>query len=367
MFGIIKSFSVVLIPWMLALLCSPSRALATPASYKPEVIKDTRELGGYNELLPYVLPSPHQEDAGTCLYMSLTGVAEWWLARLNPQLSRSSNGPVDLSERYLINASEAKENQKRVENWRTDSIEIFNATRKSLLNSSYPFAKGWYREDSKGDIFPAEPGAPGSTYGVIINWFDNLKSVLTGYVYLPYFERDILFADPDENEWNVGLNPPGIVERVKRALVENKAPVQVIYNHESYWHSVFVVGFDDTRANRDCGFVESSLRYFDELQREFTKKAETAPSESARKDFLRRAKIQRESKSKLQKSYNAAGGCRGQGVFYVRNSEFYGADGTYDYDSSTKGDEKPYAPKIMLFEYEWLEHLSNHIVQINVR
>lgn len=358
---------MLLVFWGLALVCIPANALATPANYKPEIIQDTRTLGGFNELVPFVLPSPHQEDSGTCLYMSLTGVAEWWLAKLNPLMSRSSNGPVDLSERYLINASEAKENQTRIKNWRTDSIEIFNATRKSVLNRAYPFSKGWYREDSKGDIFPAEPNAPGSTYGVIINWFDNLKSVLSGYVSLPYFERDILFADPDENEWNVGLNPPGIVERVKRTLVEKKAPVQVVYNHESYWHSVFVVGFDDTRPSRNCGFVESSIRYFDELQRDFTKLAESAGTETERKEYLRKAKIQRESRSKLRKSYDAAGGCRGQGVFYVRNSEFYGADGTYDYDLNQKGEEKPFAPKIMLYEYEWLEHLSNHIVQINVR
>ena len=352
---------------LLGAVCSPSFAVATPASYKPEIIKDVAALDGYNELLPYVLPSPHQEDAGSCLYMSLTGIAEWWLARLNPGISRAANGPLDLSERYLINASDVKENQKRIVNWRTDSIEIFNATRKSILNRDYPFAKGWYREDDEGDIFPAKPGAAGSTYGAVINWFDNLKSILATHVNLPYFEKDVIFADPDENEWNVGLNPPGIVERVKRALVEKKAPVQVVYNHESYWHSVFVVGFDDSRSSRNCGFVESSIRYFDELQREFTQKAGLAKSDAERKDYLRKAKIQRGSRDKARKSYEAAGGCREKGVFYVRNSEFYGADGTYDYDPENNGEEKPYAPKILLFEYEWLEHLSNHIVQISVR
>lgn len=340
---------------------------ATPASYKPEIIADVGTLGGYNELVPYVLPSPHQEDAGTCLYMSLTGIAEWWLARLNPSLSRASNGPLDLSERYLVNISENKKYQTRVENWRTDSIEILNATGQSVLNSAYPFAKGWYREDSKGDIFPARPNTLGSVYGVIFSWYDNLKSITSGFVQLPHFKRDILFADPEENEWNVGLNPDGIVETVKQALVKNKAPVQVIYNHESVWHSVFVVGFDDDRDSRECGFVESSMQYYGELEREFRLKAQQAANDADRKKYADKAKIQRANRLKLSKSYEAAGGCRGRGVFYVRNSEFSGSEGTYDYDPTVKGDERPYAPRIMLFEYEWLEHLSNHVTQISVR
>lgn len=338
---------------------------ATPASYKPEIIENINSLQGFSDLVPFVLPSPHQEDAGSCLYMTLAGVAEWWLARLNPSLSRVSNGPIDLSERFVINASDKPKNMRNVANWRTDSIEILNAEGRALLNSTYPFTKGWYYEDSKGDIFPAFPGSAGSEYGVILNWFDNLKSVATGYVQLPKFKREVIFADPEENEWNVGLNPPNIVEKVKSILVTKKAPVQVIYNHESYWHSVFVVGFDDERSSRECGFVESSIRYFDELQRELTQKAAKASSEAERKSITKRAKIQRTSRDKVKNSYKAAGGCRGQGVFYVRNSEFYGFDGTYDYDQTARGDEKPYAPRIMLLEYEWLEHLANHVTMIS--
>lgn len=352
--------------FLLGSLLLSSFAYATPASYKPEIIENTASLGGYNELVPYVLPSPHQEDGGTCLYMTLTGIAEWWLARLNPYTSRASNGPLDLSERFVINASDRKKNLQNVQNWRTDSIEILNSEGRAVRNANYPFTKGWYREDSKGDIFPAAPGSEGSEYGVILNWFDQLKSVTSGYVELPKFKREVIYADPSENEWNVGLNPPDIVEKVKHALVTQKAPIQVIYNHESFWHSVFVVGFDDDRSNRDCGFVESSIRYFDELQRELHQKAQKTSSDSERHALLKRAKIQVSSRDKLKKSYAAAGGCRGQGVFYVRNSEFYGFDGTYDYDSSQTGEEKPYAPRIMLLEYEWLEHLANNITLITV-
>ncbi|MEN9824531.1 MAG: hypothetical protein RI953_276 [Pseudomonadota bacterium] len=344
-----------------------SAALATPTHYKPEVVKDISTLGGFNQLVPYIIPSPHQEDAGSCLYMTLTGVAEWWLARLNPYASRASNGPLDLSERHVINASGLKKNTKNVENWKTDSIEILNATGRGILNSVYPFTKGWYREDSEGDIFPAPANQNGSSYGVIINWFDNLKSVTKGHVELPKFNRTVIYADPESDQWNVGLNPPGIVEQVKDALVQNQAPVQVIYNHEGFWHSVFVVGFDDNRENRQCGFVESSIKYFEELTRDWMAKAAQTDSAQKRAEYLKKAKDSRSRGNKLKSSYLQAGGCRNQGVFYVRNSEFYGSDGLYDYDVSKTGEETPYAPKVMLFEYEWLEHLANHVVQIGVR
>ena len=360
-------FRVVLAAFVLTSFISVKAALATPKAYKPEIINDTRTLGGFNALLPYVLPSPHQEDSGTCLYMSLTGIAEWWLAKLNPRVSRSSNGPLDLSERYLINASAYKKHQKNVLNWKTDSIELFNATGRSALNKAYPFTKGWYREDSKGDIFPARPEQSGSLYGVNINWFDNLKSIVSGYIELPKFTRTVLFADPDSDQWNVGLNPPGIVAQVKAALVENQAPVHVIYNHEGFWHAVYVVGFDDERENRQCGFVESTINYFDEQVRDWQAKAEQASTAEERKKLLEKAKDTRSKRAKLKKSYEDAGGCRGQGVFYVRNSEFYGQDGVYDFDPDNAGEETPYAPKIMLFEYEWLEHLANHVVQIVVK
>ncbi|NBW80462.1 hypothetical protein EBR21_01790 [bacterium] len=299
--------------------------------------------------------------------MTLTGIAEWWLARLNPYASRASNGPLDLSERHVINASGLKKYTKNVENWKTDSIEILNAAGQGILNSAYPFTKGWYREDSNGDIFPASQHQNGSSYGVIINWFDNLKSVTKGFVDLPKFSRTVIYSDPDSDQWNVGLNPPGIVEQVKNALVENQAPVQVIYNHEGYWHSVFVVGFDDQRDSRHCGFVENSIKYFDDMAREWTAKAETSGSAKKRTEYLNKAKDSRKRSNKLKASYQQAGGCRNQGVFYVRNSEFYGFEGTYDYDPSNSGEESAYAPKVMLFEYEWLEHLANHVIQIGVR
>jgi hypothetical protein len=368
--GVIRThsfFRVVLVAFVWTWLCPFDIAEATPKAYKPEIVSDTSTLGGFNALVPFVLPSPHQEDSGTCLYMSLTGIAEWWLAKLNPRVSRATNGPLDLSERYLINASAYKKFQKNVQDWKTDSIELFNSTGRSALNTAYPFSKGWYREDSKGDIFPARPDQNGSQYGVNINWFDNLKSIAGGFVELPKFTRTVLFADPESDQWNVGLNPAGIVAQVKTALVENQAPVHVIYNHEGFWHAVYVVGFDDARENRQCGFVENTIKYFDEQIRDWRAQAALAKTAEERTKWLNKANDARSKYLKLKKSYENAGGCRGQGVFYVRNSEFYGQDGMYDFDPDNTGEETPYAPKIMLLEYEWLEHLANHVVQIGVK
>ncbi|MEY2988978.1 MAG: hypothetical protein RJB13_2499 [Pseudomonadota bacterium] len=341
-------------------------AQATPANYIPEIVEDIEALRGYNELVPYVLRSPHQGDSGTCLYMSLTGIAEWWLARLNPHVSRAPNGPLDLSERYLINASEDKRFSANVKDWRTDSIEVFNSTKQAALNSHYPFTKGWYKLNKDGDVFPAEPNSKGSLYGVNINWFDQLKTIQSGLIALPKFKREVIYADPEENEWNVGLNPRDIVQQVKDALKTKKAPIQVIYNHESVWHSVYIIGYDDDRTNRKCGFVESSIRYFGELVDEFTQDAAAADTEKEKKRLLKKAAIQKENQKKLSDSYWGAGGCRGKGVFYVRNSEFYGHEGNYSYYTSDEKDARPYAPSILLYEYEWLEHLANHIVQITV-
>ena len=87
-------------------------------------------LGGFDKLVPFVLPSPNQEGAGSCLYMATTGVAEWWLARLNPTLSRAPDGPLDLSERHLMNLAGGRGNEQEdkadLPNWRTDSIYLFN-------------------------------------------------------------------------------------------------------------------------------------------------------------------------------------------------------------------------------------------------
>src|SRR5882757_3667023 len=74
-----------------------------PVAVTVNTLMPGERAGGYSELLPFSLLAPDQEEAGSCLYMTLTGVAEFYLARQNPRLSRAPDGPLDLSERHLMN------------------------------------------------------------------------------------------------------------------------------------------------------------------------------------------------------------------------------------------------------------------------
>src|SRR5690606_7027982 len=112
-------------------------------------------------LIKYVSPSPDQEDAGSCLYMSTTGVVEWWLGKLNSQ-STKANTP-DLSERFLMNADGVIRTPSQ-HNWRTDKIFLVNELNGAAPNKNYRYTKGWYREPTSG-ITKANRGEKGAKYG----------------------------------------------------------------------------------------------------------------------------------------------------------------------------------------------------------
>ena len=324
---------------------------------------------GYTSLLPYLMRSPDQDEAGSCLYMSLTGIAEWWLHRLNPHLSTEPDGAGDLSERYLMNLAGIEESGNGVANWKTDSIFLFNWNdHKSVLNKNYRFTKNWYKEDAEGNYSPAEPDSAGASFGTYFNWIDESKSITTGFIKLPSFERNVIFADPESDQWNVGTSPNDIVERVKQALTENKAPVHVIYNHFAYWHAVMIVGFDDERNSGNCDFVERTRTYMKEQPPKLRLQAEKEGITLEEKDrLLKRAlKLERTSQ-KLEAAYTTKGGCRKKGMFYIRDSIYADPEGpVYDYNTSIKGDEAFYSKTIILHEYDWLRYLSNHVTQIIV-
>lgn len=324
---------------------------------------------GYTKLIPYIMRSPDQDEAGSCLYMSLTGIVEWWLHKLDKNLSFEPDGPGDLSERYLMNLAGVEESGNGVTNWKTDSIFLFNWNdHKSVLNKDYRFTKDWYKEDAQGNYTPAVPNSEGASFGTYFNWIDQSKTISTGFVTLPNFERNVIFADPESDQWNVGVTPEDIVEKVKQALVENNAPVHVIYNHFAYWHAVMIVGFDDDRDSESCNFVERTRKYMTEQPPKLRLDAEKEGITVEEKDrLLKRAlKLERTSQ-KLEASYKTRGGCHKKGMFYVRDSIYADPEGpVYDYNTSTKGDEAPYSKTVILHEYDWLRYLANHITQIVV-
>jgi hypothetical protein len=329
------------------------------------------KLGGFDELVPFVLASPDQGDAGSCLYMSITGIAEWWLAKLNPGVSRSSEGPLDLSERYVMNMAGIEENETGLENWRTDAIYLFNrGGQKSVLNSAYRFTKGWFTGTvSDENQVPAEPNAKNATYGEDFNWINQLEKVESGFVDLPEFEREVLFEDPAKNQWNIGVAPENIVEKVKSALTSRKAPVQVIYNQNGYWHSVFIVGFNDEMDTQNCAYTQRFRKRIQERAEEFERLAREAKTPGEIEYYQTRALRAKEAKSKIEGTYARGGGCVSQkGSFYIRDSIYADENGpTYDYDLSQKGEESPYAHRIVFKEYDWLRYFANNVSQIYVK
>lgn len=303
-------------------------------------------LTGYTELLPYVLRAPNQLDAGSCLYMSLTNIAEFFLAKRNPNYSRVPDGPVDLSERYLMNLAGASEARNGMQNWKTDSILLFNRKGVAPLNAGYRFTKGYYVTRG-GKHQKATARTPGARYGASYNWINELGAA-NRFTRLPKFQREVLFADPASDQWNVGVMPEGIIERIKQALVTRKAPVHVIYNHYGYWHAVNIVGFDDEADTQNCTFVRGFM-------------------ESMRKKGVSGNAKARHYGQKVETAFAKGGGCQPKGMFYVRDSIYKDPNAPlYDYDRRRAGEEEKYTKSIVLHEYDWIRYMANHATQVYV-
>ncbi len=331
-------------------------------------ISPSESLGGYDELVPYVLASPDQDEAGSCLYMAITGIAEWWLARLHPEVSRASEGPLDLSERYIMNFAGIEEDDTNLENWRTDSILLFNRNNHtSLLSTSYPFTKGWYLGEEYSDkLTAATESTPGANYGTLFNWIDQRPANPTGVVTLPNFGRTVLFADPESNQWNVGVAPDSIVDSVKKALTERKAPVLVIYNHNGYWHAVYIIGYNDDMSNGNCSYTEKFRSRIAERAKALADAAAQATDPATKEGYTLRAKRALEAKDKIEHAYATRGGCTsGKGVFYIRDSIYPDENGpTYHYDLARPSEDAPYAKRIVFKEYDWLRYFANHVTVV---
>lgn len=292
----------------------------------------------FKELLPFVIPSPDQEEAGSCLYMSNAGIAELLNARLHPELDRRPNGPLDISERYTMNLGEFESWVPSVSDWTTDSILMLNGHHRALRNSSFRYAKSWFF-DGKYGPFAAPPHAQGARYGTEANWFvgEGLPIVQAqDWIALPHFSKSVLWKGG--SLWAIGVMPDDIVARAKRAMVEAKAPLQVIYNHEGYWHSVAVVGFDDDAPTGGCPILTEATESL----------KDSAPW------WVQRVK--------------QFGGCKERGVFYVRDSIYSDpSEPMYDYDEKQKGEERPLSKRIIVREYDWLLHLANRIVLVTAQ
>lgn len=322
-------------------------------------------LGGFNELLPFIMSSPNQEDAGSCLYMAITGNVEWHLAKQNPNLSRKPNGPIDLSERYLMNIAGLEEDDNGVENWKTDTIYLYNNKGHGILNSHFPYKKGYYKDGENGYEVSNEV-EPNSEYGTAFNWIDTREEITqNAEVPLPEFKRNIIFKDPASNQWNVGITPMDIVDQVKNALITNKAPVLVMYNHYGYWHVNMIVGFDDKLETKGCEFTKGTAPYLASQAEDYRRRAEREQDPKVKERLINRAKKSEGIVKNLNDSWEKIGGCHNKGMFYVRDSLYSDPnEPMYDYGTPDKKDDRHLVKKVILREYEYLRVLSNHIIQI---
>lgn len=348
---------------LMALLGRKSTEQLLPFAQGAPAPQKISDLKGYNELVPFVTPSPDQEDAGTCLFMSLTGIAEWFLQRNSSHGPFKQDGPSDLSERWWVNVNSRFSSEQKFSNWATDTIYLYNQFA-GVLNSSYRYTKNWFQVFNNL-ISKSFPGEPGAKLGTSYNWIDETKNHSLSTVRLPTFQRIVLHKDTKGDPWNFGEAPALIVEQVKRSLQLHKAPVQVIYNHLGYWHSVFIVGFDDNLPSMNCYFIRETKEFY----RSEIAKVQSQISQIIDKDLKSELMAKKEllirNQAKLETVHRKNGGCRSRGMFYVRDSQYSDAhEEIYHYDLKHPEYSRHYSKRLILREYNWLMDLANHVIQI---
>jgi hypothetical protein len=329
----------------------------------PDIIsnEDTFK-GGFNSILPFIKPAPYQENAGSCLFMSHTGAIEFWMNKLNP------GHDLDLSERFFMNLAKDKLNESKVKNWRTDTIYRLNKLSKTYLNEDFPFTKGWYKTGPNGKRIKAQENEDKAFYGVKYNWVIDYKNLNAPSIKLPIFDREVLYKDSKENQWNVGTAPKDAVQRVKEALKKRNAPVLVIYNHTGFWHATLVIGYNDKASTKSCPFVSNYKKSMDKRAAEIDLEAKNATNAKTRSKLERKAAKFRLRGNNVHNAYLKDGGCSDKGIFYVRDSIYPSKSmPIYDYDPANTGEEQHLNAKVILREYEWLKHVSNHAIQIYVK
>lgn len=328
------------------------------------LLPDTSDFnGGMNHFLPYMMPTPDQENAGSCLFMSHTAATE---VLVNRERDLSGLDNLDLSERYFMNLSKADIGGDLITDWQTDTIYRLNKTGKMYTNEVYPYIKGWYKTGADGLRIFANENDQGAFYGVRANWVIDLNQLSKKpFIRLPKFEREVLFQDPKGNRWNVTSAPDDIVERVKKALDKKTGPVVVIYNHTGFWHAVMVGGYNDTVTNHGCPFVSEFPNRMKGRAQQIREEADQTQDPDAKKKLLSKARLFDKRATQVEESYNKAGGCSERGVFYVRDS-IYPTESMplYDYDPKRSGEESNLNAPVILREYDWLRHLSNHVIHI---
>lgn len=329
-------------------------------------LNDEMYSGGFNDLISFITPAVDQEEAGSCLYMSHTGVLEWWLNYSNAATGQR----FDLSERYYMALKTEDIGSNLVNNWRTDNIYRLNAVGKFFSNEQYPFTKNYFNYDeTTGSRITSNADDLKATYNAEFNWISFKSQIDTKFhkqeIRVPKFKREIIYKDPQDDQWSVAKAPNDIVLKIKNALLTNKAPVNVIYNHHGFWHAVMIVGFNDQAPTKDCPYAQGFAPYMNKKATEQEIEAANTSDEKLAKKLLSSARLKRSKATQVALKLEQIGGCSEKGVFYVRDS--ITPDPLmpiYDYDSSQNGEEEHMNAPVIFREYEWIEVAGNHAYQI---
>jgi hypothetical protein len=277
----------------------------------------------YNDMERFILPSPNQWDAGTCLFMSNTGAMEILLNQHVDDLDDIvSDGDTDLSERYLMNASDYVPNSA-AQYTMTDLVYTYEYNGGALRNVDYPFEC--------------------TNSSCQMNWDNDMPSDWEDLL-VPTEEsqRTVMYLDPNLDQysiWKTGLIGPDVIERIKFELRTKNAPVLLIYNHYLYWHAAIIIGYDDT-VETGCGMVTSSVNYFED---------EGATS------YV----------NAIEDHMDDLGGCSERGIFYVRDSIYDGEDDGEMYDYGPWEDF--YSARVIEHTYNWPLFLGNHTYSMHRR
>ena len=128
--------------------------MALGVSPKPTPVDQDRYGQADTSLIDYVLASPNQFDAGSCLFMTTTGAVELLMHQHTDLDAVEYNGDTDLSERFLMSAYQDVPSST-LRYWLTDTVYTYNHFGGSMLNRDYPFTAGYVRETSSGNLVPA--------------------------------------------------------------------------------------------------------------------------------------------------------------------------------------------------------------------
>lgn len=203
-------------------------------------------------LIPgYWLPVPYQYDAGSCLFMTATGIAEW--------LYRRATGRVlDLSERYTISVYNLHKEalQRAIPDFRlyTDLPLVYKHVGHYVLDSSLKFTTTWVGRKFSARVnwnIVAETALPRSQTRV----FERMR-------------RDVLFsaATRSNPQLQYGIMQDADIEAIKQALRSRQSPVLLTYHPPtaSWWHANMIVGYDEERGvflTRDSAFGGERVDY----------------------------------------------------------------------------------------------------------